>query len=65
VIYLTIEEILAINARLVRPGQLRDQALLESAVARPQASVGGKDAYPDLHAKAAALFHSIVSNHLH
>ena len=42
---------------------LRDEGLLESAVYRPQASCGGHDLYPDLFSKAAALGHSIISNH--
>jgi death-on-curing protein len=42
---------------------LRDKGLLESAVYRPQASFGGQDLYPDLFSKAAALGHSIISNH--
>jgi death-on-curing protein len=40
-----------------------DYGLLESALARPRASVYGEDAYPDLHLKAAALFHSLARNH--
>jgi death-on-curing protein len=36
---------------------------LEAAVARTRASVFGEDAYPDVHAKAAALLHSIVTGH--
>jgi death-on-curing protein len=36
---------------------------LESAVSRPQQSVGGEDAYADIHSKAAALFESLVRNH--
>ena len=42
---------------------LRDEGLLESAVYRPQASFGGRDLYPDLWSKAAALGHSIILNH--
>ena len=42
---------------------LRDEGLLESAVYRPQASSGGQDLYPDLFSKAAALGHSLISNH--
>jgi len=42
---------------------LWDRGLLESAVARPQASAFGVDAYPDLASKAAALLHSLVLNH--
>lgn len=42
---------------------LRDEGLLESAVYRPQASFGRQDLYPDLFSKAAALGHSLISNH--
>jgi len=42
---------------------LRDQGLLESAVYRPQATVGGQDLYPDLFSKTAALGHSLIANH--
>ncbi len=62
-IFLAVEEVLRINERLVGPGQLRDRGLLESAVERPKTTIGGEDAYPDVHAKAAALFHSVASNH--
>jgi death on curing protein len=41
---------------------VRDYGLLEAALARPQATAFGKDAYPDLDAKAAALLHSITRN---
>lgn len=46
-----------------RPFRLMSTGLLEAALARPQASVLGEDAYPDLHAKAAALLHSLARNH--
>lgn len=42
---------------------LRDEGLLESAVYRPQASFGGADLYTDIFSKAAALGHSLISNH--
>jgi death on curing protein len=45
------------------PPPIRDVGLLGSAAARPQMSVGGEDAYPDLWTKAAALLQSIVKNH--
>jgi death on curing protein len=41
---------------------VRDYGLLEAALARPQARPFGKDAYPDLVARAAALLHSIARN---
>ena len=43
--------------------QVRDAGMIEAAVARPQAIVGGAPAYPDVHTKAAALTHSLVCNH--
>lgn len=42
---------------------LRDLGLLESALARPQASFDGEDLYPTILDKAAALFHSLIFNH--
>ena len=45
------------------PPPIRDIGLLGSAAARPQTTVFGADAYPDLFEKAAALLHSIVNNH--
>lgn len=42
---------------------LRDEGLLRSALARPQASFGGEDLYPTLFEKAAALAESLVRNH--
>ena len=41
----------------------RDMGLLASAVARPQTTVFGEDAYPTLSDKAAALMHSLARNH--
>jgi death-on-curing protein len=64
VIYLTLPELLHIADRTLGPGYaVRDYGLLEAALARPQATAFGKDAYPDLDAKAAALLHSIARNH--
>lgn len=61
--YLTVDDVVRFNAVFVGPDALRDYGLLESAVFRPQQSVFGKDAYPDLHTKAAALLHSLARNH--
>lgn len=41
---------------------VRDPDLLDSAVMRAQHSVGGRDAYPDLWAQAAALCQSLDGN---
>ena len=42
---------------------IADEGMLQSAVARPTASVFGEDAYPTLEDKAAALLHSLARNH--
>ena len=61
---LTVDQVLEINAEVMGGRHaLRDRTLLESAVARPQASAYGADAYLDLVSKAAALLHSLVMNH--
>ena len=63
-IYLTLPELLHVAERTLGPDySVRDYGLLEAALARPQATAFGKDAYPDLDAKAAALLHSIARNH--
>ena len=65
--YLSASQIVDLHrAQLARyggPGGLRDRAALEASLARPQATFGGEDLYPDLAAKAAALLHSLVLNH--
>ncbi len=62
--YLDLDDVLALAKWLLgQPVPLRDAGLLGSAVARPQTTVGGRDAYPDLWTKAAALLQSIVNNH--
>ncbi len=42
---------------------MRDLGLLESAVARPQASFAGQYLYQTIFEKAAALLQSILKNH--
>jgi death-on-curing protein len=64
VIYLTMPELLHVAERTLGPDvPVRDHGLLESALARPRATAGGVDAYPDLEHKAAALLHSLARNH--
>ena len=63
-IYLTLPELLHVAERVLGgEPPIRDIGLLESAVARPQATAFGTDAYPDLDTKAAALVHSVARNH--
>jgi death-on-curing protein len=64
VIFLDLESLLHIATRVLGgEPDVRDYGLLESAVARPQASAFGEDAYPAVHDKAAALFHSLARSH--
>lgn len=63
-IFLSARQLLGIAERVVGPGVgVRDIGLLEAAAARPRATAFGQDAYPTLHEKAAALVHSVVTNH--
>ena len=62
--YLDLDDLVDLAERLFGPTPpIRDVGLLGSAVARPQTTAFGADAYPDLWAKAAALLLSIVKNH--
>lgn len=62
-IYLTYTDLLYVGSRALGPDMpVRDLGLLESALARPQASALGRVAYLDLDEKAAALTHSLVRN---
>lgn len=67
IIYLTLEQVFLIHEdQLVRHGGssgLRDLALLESAIFRPQSSFDGEDLYPSIFYKAAAFMISIILNH--
>lgn len=65
--HLSIAEVLELHERLLDASGgaagIRDLGALESAVTQPRAAFGGKDLYPDLAGKAAALCYSIVMNH--
>lgn len=63
-IFLTFDELLLVARRAIgEEPEIRDAGLLESALARPQATAFGADAYPTIHDKAAALLHSLARNH--
>ena len=63
-IYLTVPELLHVAERVMDfAPKIRDIGLLEAAAARPATSAFGRDAYPGLDAKAAALLHSLARNH--
>jgi death-on-curing protein len=65
--YLTAQQVVFAHARLIEATGgshgVRDVGLLESAVARPQATFEGRDLYNDLFKKTAALFESLILNH--
>lgn len=58
--FLDLEDVLeyVVRAGLV----VRDAGLLDSAIHRPRTSLFGKDVYPDLAVKTAALLHSVAQN---
>jgi death on curing protein len=60
--YLDLDDLLAL-VRALDTGPVRDVGLLDSAAARPRATVFGQPAYPTLPLRAAALLHSLVGNH--
>lgn len=66
-VYLTAQQVLFIHSRLLKTtgGEhgLLDLGLLESAVARPQATFEGRELIPGLYQKAAALMESQAQNH--
>jgi death-on-curing protein len=64
VIHLDLDVLLLIARRtLDEEPKVRDYGLLQAALARPQTTVFGADAYATLADKAAALLHSLVRNH--
>lgn len=62
--FLDLDDVVGLAIALLGdPAPIREIGLLGSAVARPQTTAFGEDAYPDIWSKAAALLHSIVKNH--
>jgi len=65
--YLTVEIVREIHAEAIArfggSDGVREMALLESAVAAPQASFGGKSPYRDLTEVAAAYLFYLCRNH--
>jgi death on curing protein len=66
-LFLEVDDVLEIHATQLDVygggAGLRDQGLLESAVAHPRASFGGDFAHEGLFAMAAAYLFHIVKNH--
>jgi death-on-curing protein len=65
--FLTPEQVLFLHSRLIDETGgahgVRDIGMLLSALGRLQATYEGKELYPDLFTKAAALMDSLVRNH--
>ncbi|TSC87590.1 MAG: death-on-curing family protein [Microgenomates group bacterium Gr01-1014_7] len=65
--YLTVVQVLFIHDQMVKrfggSFGVRDLGLIESAVARPEASFDGQDLYTNIFDKAAALLQSLLKNH--
>ena len=60
--HLDVEDLLTLAADL-GVGPVRDLGLLDSAAHRPTATLWGREVYPRLEEKAAALLESGVRNH--
>jgi death on curing protein len=63
VIHLDLDDLLHIAARTLGEFEIRDIGLLESALGRPRSTAFGTEIYSSVHAKAAALLHSVARNH--
>jgi len=61
-VHLTVEDLLAL-AEDLGVCVVRDVDLLDAAAHRPTAVLWGREAYPSVHQKAAALLESITRNH--
>jgi death-on-curing protein len=62
--YLELDDLIVIaTALLGNPPPIRDIGFLSAAVARPQATAFGEDAYADSWTKAAALVQSLLKSH--
>jgi len=65
--FLALSEVLELHDRVIDETGgaegVRDLGAVESAVFQPQMTFGGKELYPTMQAKAAALCFSLVKNH--
>lgn len=66
-ITLTKEQVLMLHDRLIEvtggSKGIRDEGMLDSALANPFQSFGGDELYPSIQAKAAQLCYGLVKNH--
>ncbi|GAB4218663.1 MAG: type II toxin-antitoxin system death-on-curing family toxin [Candidatus Microgenomates bacterium] len=65
--YLLIEEVMAIHQTMIElfggREDVHDFTMLHSAIERCKATFAGKDLYPTIFDKAAALIQSLILNH--
>jgi len=65
--HLTLAEVLALHRQVVEQAggsqAIRDLSGLTSAVAQPRMTFEGRDLYPSMEEKAAALCFSLILNH--
>ncbi len=65
--YLSLSEILRLHAEVIITSGggngIGDLGALESAIAQPRVSFGGRDLYPDVISKAATLGFWLIANH--
>lgn len=66
-IILTKQQIVFMHAELIRQtggsDGIRDNALLESAIAAPFQEFGGQELFPTIQSKAARLGYGLIKNH--
>lgn len=61
-VYLTADEVEQINQDVAGAGGgVRDRGGIEGVLGRPESSYLGEDLFPDLHEKAATLFHGFAT----
>jgi death on curing protein len=65
--YLSIGQVLELHSRIIQQSGgtagILNLGAIESALVQPRMTFGGKDLYPTLSEKAAALGFSIIRNH--
>ena len=65
--YLTLNEVLELHRRIIRQSGgslgIRDLNAVESALAQPRMTFGGKDLYATIVEKASAIGFSLIQNH--
>ncbi|MDE7360480.1 MAG: type II toxin-antitoxin system death-on-curing family toxin [Oscillospiraceae bacterium] len=66
-IRLTEQQVLSVHAMMIKAtggsDGMRDMGLLRSALNAPFQAFGGKEVYPSLLSKAAAMCRSVISDH--